>query len=101
MDCPLRDACAWNLAGAPAPDPGAAAVRRPQQRFTESDRYHRGRLLDALRAGPLAHDDLPAAARTADAPRARRLADALVSEGLAEWSLGTLTLPERRPEGSG
>jgi A/G-specific adenine glycosylase len=99
-DCPVRMACAWRRAGAPAPDPAAATPRAPSGRFEESDRYHRGRLLDALRAGPVTGDRIAAAARTDDAGRARRLADALVGEGLAEWSLGTLSLPEsdrRRP----
>jgi A/G-specific adenine glycosylase len=99
-DCPVRAACAWSRAGTPAPDPAGTGVRKPPQRFTDSDRYHRGRLLDALRAGSVTGDRIAAAARTDDAGRARRLADALVSEGLAEWSLGSLTLPERDPKGS-
>ena len=99
-DCPVRAACAWNHACTPAPDPAATGVRKPPQRFIDSDRYHRGRLLDALRLGPVSVERVPAAARTGDAGRARRLADALVSEGLAVWSLGTLTLPERDPKGS-
>jgi A/G-specific adenine glycosylase len=99
VDCPLRAACAWNAAGAPAPDPAGAPARRPAQRFADSDRYHRGRLLDALRAGAVAEGDVTRAARTDDAARARRLADALVDEGLAEWRLGTLTLPERHRKG--
>ena len=97
-ECPVRDACAWHSDGAHTPDPAATPVRRPAQRFADSDRYHRGRLLDALRAGAVAEDDVAPAARADDADRARRLADALVSEGLAEWRLGTLTLPERHPE---
>jgi A/G-specific adenine glycosylase len=97
-ECPVRDACAWGSDGAHTPDPAATPVRRPAQRFADSDRYLRGRLLDALRAGAVTEDDVAPAARTDDADRARRLADALVSEGLAEWRLGTLTLPERHPE---
>ncbi|HSK95454.1 MAG TPA: A/G-specific adenine glycosylase [Euzebyales bacterium] len=100
VDCPVRAACAWTRAGAPAPDPAGAPAPRPAQRFTDSDRYHRGRLLDALRVGAVAEGEVMAAARTADASRARRLAEALVSEGLAEWRRGTLTLPERHAEGS-
>jgi A/G-specific adenine glycosylase len=99
VDCPLRAACAWNAAGAPAPDPAGASARRPSQRFADSDRYHRGRLLDALRAGAVAEGDVTSAASTDDAARARRLADALVGEGLAEWRMGTLTLPERHRKG--
>lgn len=100
-DCPVRAACAWNRAGGPAPDPAATDGRKPPQRFADSDRYHRGRLLDALRLGPVSGERIPAAARTDDAGRARRLADALVGEGLAEWSLGSLTLPESGPKGPG
>ena len=110
VDCPVRTACAWRQAGAPAPDPveprarasepggGDPRARKPAQRFEDTDRYHRGRLLDALRAGPVPAGEVRSAARTDDAHRAQRLADALVSEGLAEWWLGTLTLPERHPE---
>jgi A/G-specific adenine glycosylase len=92
--CPLAAHCRWRAAGNPAPDPGASN-RRPPAAFAGSDRYHRGRLLDALRDGPVATGDLAAAARADDPVRARRLADALVSEGLAVWTLGTLALPER------
>jgi A/G-specific adenine glycosylase len=99
VDCPLRAMCVWNVAGAPAPDPAGSPARRPVQRFADSDRYHRGRLLDALRAGAVAECDVMSAARTDDAARALRLAHALVSEGLAEWRLGTLTLPERHRKG--
>jgi A/G-specific adenine glycosylase len=96
--CPVRGACAWQRSGAPAPDPAGTPPHRPTQRFADSDRYHRGRLLDALRAGAVAEDDVASAARTADADRARRVADALVGEGLAAWHLGTLRLPESDPE---
>ena len=98
-DCPVLDSCAWQLAGVPEPDP-AAVPPRSTHRFADSDRFHRGRLLDGLRDGPVTADALAVAARTDDASRAQRLADALVSEGLAEWSLGTLRLPESPPEGS-
>jgi len=97
--CPLAVACAWHGRGNPAPDPGL--VVRPTSRvpFTATDRYHRGRLLDAVRDGPVAATDVAAAARTADVDRARRLADDLVGDGLARWSAGTLSLPERDVEG--
>ena len=101
-DCPVRDMCAWNrarselVAGtAEWPDPAAPPTRPPAPRFTDTDRYHRGRLLDALRTAPISAEQVPGAAQTNDAARARRLADALVSEGLAQWWQGTLTLPER------
>jgi A/G-specific adenine glycosylase len=96
--CPVARVCAWHVAGHPSPDPGA--VSRPStEPFAASDRFHRGRLLDALRAGPVSTDALTTAARTVDPDRARRVADGLVSDGLATWSAGTLALPERDVEG--
>jgi len=99
-DCPLATACAWRGRGNAAPDPGLVAHPAPRVPFTATDRYHRGRLLDAVRDGPVAATDVAAAARIADVDRARRLADALVRDGLATWSTGTLTLPEREIEGT-
>lgn len=118
-ECPIRDSCAWNrtrhgadgesyetiraevsprgVGEAGAADPGARPVRAPAPRFTDTDRYHRGRLLDALRSGAVDTDHVAVAARTDDVERAVRLANALVSEGLAQWWQGTLTLPERAP----
>ena len=52
--CPLRRLCAWRRQGAGAPDPWRASpVSRPQSAFAGSDRQGRGRLLDALRRGPV------------------------------------------------
>jgi A/G-specific adenine glycosylase len=92
--CPVASGCAWQRTGNRAPDPGASTVTPPAP-FAGSDRFHRGRLLDALRAGPVAAGDLRAAARTDEPDRATRLADGLVRDGLATWVGGTLTLPER------
>ncbi|HXW38189.1 MAG TPA: A/G-specific adenine glycosylase, partial [Acidimicrobiales bacterium] len=49
--CPLRGCCAWAAAGWPGPDP--ADRRRHQSRFEGSDRQGRGRLMHALRRGPV------------------------------------------------
>jgi len=91
--CPLARRCAWRRAGGVTPDPAAAPTR--QAPFDGSDRQGRGRLVAALRAGRV-----PAAQVAAvcgwphDAARARRVADALVAEGLARRGPGgTLTLP--------
>jgi A/G-specific adenine glycosylase len=92
--CPVARSCAWRQAGHPPPDPGAPTGRRPAP-FAGSDRFHRGRLLDALRVAPVDAADLARAARTDQPARAARLADGLVRDGLAAWSGGTLTLPER------
>src|SRR6476661_564975 len=53
--CPVRDRCAWVLAGRPAHD----GPPRRVQKFAGTDRQVRGRLLDVLRA---AHAPVPAAA---------------------------------------
>ena len=75
--------------------PGAALVPRAraptappptfQSRFDGSDRQGRGRLVDALRAGPVAWDDVPAAMGwPEDRGRAYRVLDTLIADGLAD-----------------
>jgi A/G-specific adenine glycosylase len=79
-----------------APDPadGSAGVPGPQSAFAGSDRQGRGRLVDAIRAGALASEVIPGAAGWPDDPaRARRVADSLVADGLAEWDGSRLRLP--------
>jgi A/G-specific adenine glycosylase len=82
--CPLADAhCAWVKAGRRDPDPWVRAM--PQSRFAGSDRQGRGRLVDALRSGPVGRDELPAVMGWPDdRPRADRVAATLVTDGLAE-----------------
>jgi A/G-specific adenine glycosylase len=95
--CPIRRRCAWARAGLPAPDParGSAGVSVAQSAFAGSDRQGRGRLVAALRTGPLAPAQVAdAAGWPDDGPRAGRVADGLVAEGLAERDRdGTLHLP--------
>ncbi len=94
--CPLAGRCAWRAAGDDAPDPAAttAGTSRPQARFEGSDRQGRGRLLAALREGPVSPSALAAAAGWPDDPaRAVRIADALVADGLAVRRRGRLALP--------
>ena len=86
--CPLRTRCAWRRRGGPDP---AARPRRPTP-FEGSDRQARGRLLDALRAGPVL-DAGAACGLVADAARTSRVATALVADGLATWDGPTLRLP--------
>jgi A/G-specific adenine glycosylase len=79
--CPCSGSCAWRRSGQVL-DPAAGRARQP--RFEGSDRQGRGRLLDALRAGPVAHDGVAAACGWPDDPdRARRVAGGLVTDGLA------------------
>ncbi|HKA05378.1 MAG TPA: A/G-specific adenine glycosylase [Acidimicrobiales bacterium] len=84
-ECPLAPWCAWHKAGYPAPDPaiGSAHVSGPQSPLAGSDREGRGRLVAALRRGPVAIADLPAVMGWPDDPgRAARVAEGLVSDGL-------------------
>jgi A/G-specific adenine glycosylase len=84
--CPVRTWC--RARGAEAPPPTF------QSRFAGSDRQGRGRLVDALRGGPVAWADVPATAGWPDdAPRAHRMAISLVDDGLAELDDAVLTLP--------
>jgi A/G-specific adenine glycosylase len=80
--CPLAaDGCAWRAAGRPAPDPWKAGPR--QSRFEGADRQGRGRLVDALRRGPVKVERLADAAGWPDDPdRAWRVAESLMAEGL-------------------
>jgi A/G-specific adenine glycosylase len=98
--CPLRPACAWQRRGAPEPDPvaGSAGISAPQSRFDGSFRQGRGRLVDALRAGPVPDGMIADAAGWPGHPaRAREAALSLVADGLATCDAeGTLRLPGSR-----
>jgi A/G-specific adenine glycosylase len=94
--CPVADRCAWAERGFADPDPsdGSAGSSVPQSRFEGSDRQGRGRLVQSLRTGPLELERLADAAGWPDDPdRARRVADSLVGDGLAEYVDGQLALP--------
>jgi A/G-specific adenine glycosylase len=84
-DCPVASACAWRAAGTPDPDPamGTHGVSGRQSRFEGSDRQGRGRLLAALGDGPVVATRLAGAMGWPDdPPRAERVAQAMVEEGL-------------------
>jgi A/G-specific adenine glycosylase len=84
--CPLRGVCQWQLSGGLGPDPagGSAGVSTPQSRFEGSFRQGRGRLVDALRVGPLPGPAVALAAGwPADPERAEAAARSLVADGLA------------------
>ena len=98
--CPIRSSCAWARRGFADDDPaeGSAGVSRPQATFAGSDRQGRGRLVQALRTGPVDLLRLPDVTGWPEEPdRAQRIADALVGEGLAEYVDGQLALPGRAP----
>jgi A/G-specific adenine glycosylase len=90
--CPLAvGGCAWHAAGRPAPDPWRAGPR--QSRFEGSDRQGRGRLVDALRRGPVSVGQVADAAGWPDDPeRAWRVTERLVAEGFATRRDGQVSL---------
>jgi len=95
--CPLTaaDACSWQASGCAAPDPaiGSAGVGGGQSPFAGSDRQGRGRLVDALRVGPVPVDALADACGWPEDPaRARRAAEGVVRDGLAAWDGAALVL---------
>jgi A/G-specific adenine glycosylase len=93
--CPITRHCAWYGAGRPDPDPvtGSAGIATPQSTFAGSDRQGRGRLVEALRRGPVT---IARAALIAgwpgDSRRAQRVVDQLVADGLARVDGSELTL---------
>jgi A/G-specific adenine glycosylase len=91
--CPLAVGCRWRRRGRRGPDPGAAPSR--QGPFAGSDREARGRLVASLRRAPVPSREVARACGwPGDPKRARRIADTLVSEGLARRDRGgVLTLP--------
>ena len=89
--CPVRDRCAWRLAGCPPHD----GPPRRVQKFAGTDRQVRGRLLDVLRAAahPVEAAELDAA--WDDAVQRSRCLDSLLTDGLVEQSPdGRFTLPQ-------
>jgi A/G-specific adenine glycosylase len=87
--CPVAGRCVWRTVGGDDPF-------RPtrQSAFEGSDRQGRGRLVDALRRGPVGDKDIPAACGWPDDPvRAHRIAEGLLVDGLAVSLEGSLALP--------
>ncbi len=85
--CPVRaaGACVWRSGETDGPDPavGSARVASRPSRFEGSDRQGRGRLVRAACAGPIARRDVVRAAGwPRQTARTRRVADALVAEGI-------------------
>jgi A/G-specific adenine glycosylase len=95
--CPIAHGCVWHGRGGGEPDPArtTAGTSRPQARFEGSDRQLRGRVLAALRSGPVQHEQLAAQlGRAADeAARVRSVIDALIADGLVERDGAWLRTP--------
>ena len=91
--CPLAAICRWGGGGGSDPAVASAGRRGRQAGFEGSDRQGRGRLLDALRAGPVDAAALPAACGwPGDAARASTVVAGLVGEGFARLNDGRLEL---------
>jgi A/G-specific adenine glycosylase len=89
--CPVRDRCAWVLAGSP-PHDGPA---RPVQKFAGTDRQVRGRLLDVLRAASAPVEPAALDAAWDDAVQRSRCLDSLLVDGLVDQTPdGCFTLPQ-------
>jgi A/G-specific adenine glycosylase len=94
--CPVRSECRWRASGQAPPDPadGSAGVGLPQSRFEGSDRQGRGRLVHALRTGPVAVAEVHRVMGwPEDVERAARVARGVVADGLAIQVDGALRLP--------
>ncbi|CCG01553.1 A/G-specific adenine glycosylase [Blastococcus saxobsidens] len=88
--CPVRDRCAWRLAGYPAHD----GPRRRVQQFAGTDRQVRGRLLDVLRAADAPVTAAALATTWDDAVQRSRCLDSLLTDGLVEQTAdGLFRLP--------
>jgi A/G-specific adenine glycosylase len=82
--CPLVAWCGWRRSGEPDPAASSVGAGRPQTPFRGSDRQGRGRLLRALLLAPVSEEELATACGWPASPaRARRVAEALVADGLA------------------
>ena len=87
----MRSQCAWRGEG---DDPArtTAFTSRPQGRFEGSDRQARGRLMARLAQGHVPLRGVAEAMQVDDVARAKRLATALVNEGLVELIDGNYRL---------
>ena len=88
--CPLAAVCAWRRSGGADP----AARTRGQGLFAGSDREARGRLVEALRRGPIA-DAALACGYPDDTERVARIVEGVVADGFATARGGVLVLKER------
>ncbi|QGU01274.1 A/G-specific adenine glycosylase [Corynebacterium kalinowskii] len=83
--CPVRDLCAWQQTGCPAPtDEELASAKRRVQKFEGTDRQVRGKIMAVLRAAtapvPLSEIDVV----WPDAAQRSRALFSLLDDGLAE-----------------
>ncbi|MEM7092822.1 MAG: A/G-specific adenine glycosylase [Actinomycetota bacterium] len=91
--CPLTTACVWSGVGDDPAD-ASAGVSARQSRFEGSRRQVRGRLLDALRVGPIAPSRLATFGRPTDtSDDLNQIVASMVRDGLVVERDGELRLP--------
>ncbi len=90
--CPLASRCRWLGDGGPDPATRSAGVSRAQAPYRGSRRELRGRILDALGAGPHTESQLHASLSDPDAERVGAALRGLVDDGLVEWRDGGVAL---------
>lgn len=89
--CPIRDLCAWRLAGSPA----LARPSRRAQAYAGTDRQCRGALLAVLRSNDQPVGSSGLAQAWADAPQRARALQSLLADGLViELAGGRWALPD-------
>lgn len=93
--CPVFAQCVWKGGVDNEMDPAktSAFTSKPQAKFAGSDRQARGKLMKALTVSGVSQERLTVVMEIADAERALRLAQALVKEGLVEYSSQGYQLP--------
>ena len=98
--CPVFAQCVWKGGVDNEMDPAktSAFTSKPQAKFAGSDRQARGKLMKALTVSGVSQERLVAVMEITDAERALRLAQALVKEGLVEYSSQGYQLPSTMPK---
>jgi A/G-specific adenine glycosylase len=93
--CPVFAQCIWKGGANGDVDPAKASAftSKPQAKFAGSDRQARGKLMKALTVGAVAPERLAEVMEITDVDRAVRLAQALVKEGLVEYSTTGYRMP--------
>ena len=93
--CPVLAQCVWKGGANGEVDPAKASAftSKPQAKFAGSDRQARGKLMKALTVGAVAPERLAGVMEITDVERAVRLAQALVKEGLVEYSTTGYRMP--------
>jgi A/G-specific adenine glycosylase len=91
-ECPIQTHCLWQQNGGTEPDPafGSAGVGTKQSRFEGSNRQGRGRMVAALRLGPVPFDQLnEVMGWPQESVRAESVLQTLVRDGLVTLDVAT------------